>query len=193
MGASPSTPSITVNPTINSTEVQIASSSTSEQSLQPSSDASSQTTAKSTPPHLQPIYKTPTSKPVVSTAFNIRSQRPFPLNAAQESEVRDLYYKRVRDACAPEIKAFAHCCAGRTFSISWRCRGERKGMEECMIKRATREEEDAAREEWFARIPERKKEREELEGWKEGQRRMKREWWKEWEEGKKGVSRSDGG
>lgn len=31
-------------------------------------------------------------------------RRPLPLSAAQEAEVKDLYYKRVRNRCAKEIK-----------------------------------------------------------------------------------------
>jgi hypothetical protein len=34
--------------------------------------------------------------------YNLRN--PLPLSAAQEAEVKQLYYKRVRAHCAPEIK-----------------------------------------------------------------------------------------
>lgn len=32
------------------------------------------------------------------------SRNPLPLSTAQESQVRELYHKRVRAYCAPEIK-----------------------------------------------------------------------------------------
>jgi COX assembly protein 1 len=40
----------------------------------------------------------PTSEP----KFNLRN--PMPLSATQEQQVKQLYYKRVRGYCAPEIK-----------------------------------------------------------------------------------------
>ena len=43
-------------------------------------------------------------KHVVDKSFQIKAQRPFPLNAAQEAEVKELYYKRVRDMCNDEIR-----------------------------------------------------------------------------------------
>lgn len=50
-------------------------------------------------------------------------------------------------------------------------------MNDCMNGRAGREEEDRAREEWFATLPERARRKEETESWREEQRRRKREWW----------------
>ena len=38
------------------------------------------------------------------SSTKIRSRNPLLLNAAQEGEVRDIYYKRVRSKCTPEIK-----------------------------------------------------------------------------------------
>jgi COX assembly protein 1 len=38
--------------------------------------------------------------------FNIRN--PLPLSATQEQQVKEVYYKRVRGYCAPEIKGL-HC------------------------------------------------------------------------------------
>lgn len=109
--------------------------------------------------------------------FKIRSKKPVPLTASQEAEVKDIYYARVRAKCADEIRDFAHCATGRTMSIMWRCRNERKAMESCMVGFATRAEEDAAREEWFAKVGERRRKREEEERWKEQQREKKSEWW----------------
>ena len=63
----------------------------------------------------------------------------------------------------------------------WACRTQRAAMDSCMLKHATREEQDAAREAWFAAAPQRKREREEKE--KKNQKIMKeqekfqREWW----------------
>src|SRR4051812_31197865 len=39
-----------------------------------------------------------------STSSPIPSRNPLPLSAAQEQQVRDLYYKRVRTRCANEIR-----------------------------------------------------------------------------------------
>lgn len=55
-----------------------------------------------------------------------------------------------------------------------------------MLKYAGREEEDRAREEWFATVGERRREREREEEWKEGQRRLKKEWWRGYVEGGRG-------
>lgn len=54
-------------------------------------------------------------------------------------------------------------------------------MESCMVTHATRAEEDAAREEWFLRVPERQRKKDADEAWKESQRVKKREWWAEYE------------
>ena len=117
-------------------------------------------------------------------SYDIATSRPIPLTAAQEAEVRDLYYANVRSKCSDSIREFAQCAAGRTFSISWACRTQRKAMESCMNGYATREEEDRAREEWFRTVGERRRKREEEEKWKQGQRELKREWWREYEEQK---------
>lgn len=57
-----------------------------------------------------------------------------------------------------------------------------------MIGYATRAEEDAAREEWFMTVGERRRHKEKDEQWKNDQRRLKREWWRDWEV-EKGVKR----
>ncbi|KAJ2974109.1 hypothetical protein NQ176_g6231 [Zarea fungicola] len=80
----------------------------------------------------------------------IPSRNPLPLSASQESQVRDIYYARVRKQCADEIKAFAACALGRTFTVSFACRAEHRAMNGCMKLHATQDEHDAAREEWFA-------------------------------------------
>lgn len=61
-----------------------------------------------------------------------------------------------------------------------------------MIGYATRSEEDAAREEWFMTVGERRRQKEKDELWKEDQRRLKREWWRDWEQ-EKGVRRDADG
>lgn len=50
-------------------------------------------------------------------------------------------------------------------------------MNSCMNSHATREEQDAAREEWFANMGERKRLREEKETKKKEQEKFHREWW----------------
>ncbi|EXJ86878.1 hypothetical protein A1O3_03832 [Capronia epimyces CBS 606.96] len=90
---------------------------------------------------------------------NLRN--PLPLSPAQEAEVRKLYYARVRSRCADEIKEFADCARGRTVSVAWHCRAQHLAMNGCMIQFATKAEEDAAREEWFAGVLERRKQKEE--------------------------------
>ncbi|EEA26370.1 hypothetical protein TMatcc_005363 [Talaromyces marneffei ATCC 18224] len=93
--------------------------------------------------------------------FNIRN--PLPLSATQEQQVKELYYKRVRGYCAPEIKAFAECARGRTFTTTWVCREQRLAMNSCMLEHAKPEELDRAREEWFAGREARRREREEAD------------------------------
>ncbi|KAF3309042.1 hypothetical protein TWF173_011475 [Orbilia oligospora] len=60
--------------------------------------------------------------------YHLPSSNPLPLSSAQESQVRDQYYANVRAICAEEIRRYAECARGRTFSM---------------------EEQDRAREEWF--------------------------------------------
>jgi len=90
---------------------------------------------------------------------NLRN--PLPLSATQEQEVRKLYYARVRAQCADEIKEFAQCAKGRMFSVSWACKTQQFNMNSCMLAHATYAEEDAAREEWFAGVADRKRKKEE--------------------------------
>ncbi|GLI71852.1 hypothetical protein PoHVEF18_000019 [Penicillium ochrochloron] len=92
--------------------------------------------------------------------YNLRN--PLPLSASQEQEVKQMYYKRVRARCAPEIKAFAECAVNRTVTATWVCRQQRLAMNACMVTHANnREEEDRAREEWFATHEERRRAKEE--------------------------------
>lgn len=56
------------------------------------------------------------------------------------------------------------------------CRGPQKAMNTCMMQYATQDEQDAAREEWFATMDLRRKEREE----KEEKRKMDEVFWREW-------------
>ncbi|KAL1962541.1 hypothetical protein VTN77DRAFT_9416 [Rasamsonia byssochlamydoides] len=88
-------------------------------------------------------------------------QNPMPLSAAQEAQVKELYYKRVRGYCAAEIKAFAECAVNRTITATWVCRQQRLAMNSCMLAHAKPEEEDRAREEWFAGREARRRQREE--------------------------------
>ncbi|KAG6368040.1 hypothetical protein INS49_002240 [Diaporthe citri] len=104
------------------------------------------------------------------------SRNPLPLSASQEAQVREIFYERIRGYCGPEIKAFAACALGRTFSVPFACREPHRVMNACMKAHATPQEEDAAREDWFARR-QRARERQEKERRKAEQQRFMREWW----------------
>ncbi|TGZ76241.1 hypothetical protein EX30DRAFT_324941 [Ascodesmis nigricans] len=94
---------------------------------------------------------------------SLLTRNPLPLSAAQEAQVRDLYYARVRGLCAEEIRIFADCARGKTVSATWMCRQERQAMNRCMIAQATPENMDAAREEWFKKRLEKRRAKEEAE------------------------------
>ncbi|KAL2006559.1 hypothetical protein VTN00DRAFT_9227 [Thermoascus crustaceus] len=98
------------------------------------------------------------SSPSPSPKIDLRN--PIPLSAAQEQQVKEIYYKRVRGYCAAEIKAFADCAVNRTITATWVCRQQRLAMNSCMLAHAKPEEEDRAREEWFATREERRRQRE---------------------------------
>lgn len=105
------------------------------------------------------------------------TRTPLPLTAGQEQQVRDIYYKNVRAKCADEIKEFAACAIGRTFTATFMCKQERLKMNNCMIQYANMEEQDRAREEWFRSAEKRIKEREAKEEKKKAQEKFHREWW----------------
>ncbi|KAM4068047.1 cytochrome c oxidase biogenesis protein cmc1 like domain-containing protein [Hirsutella rhossiliensis] len=109
--------------------------------------------------------------------LGVPSRNPLPLSASQEAQVRDLYYARVRKQCTDEIKAFAACALGRTFSVSFACRAEHRAMNSCMKLHATQQEHDAAREEWFALRLERQRQREHKAKVAAAQEDFMREWW----------------
>lgn len=108
-------------------------------------------------------------------------RNPLPVTARQETQIRELFYRRVRNRCAQEIKGmlarkstvhcmrllacsdFAACAHGRTFTSGIACRARRLSMNNCMIAHDTQAERDAAREEWFATIDKRIAEKEEKE------------------------------
>ncbi|RVX67522.1 hypothetical protein B0A52_08875 [Exophiala mesophila] len=110
-------------------------------------------------PPVIPEPRPQTTAPVPSSQPQRNLLNPLPLSASQEAQVRDIYYKRVRSRCADEIKDFAACAAGRTFTIPWTCRAQQFAMNSCMIAHATKAESDAAREEWFAGRMEQKSKR----------------------------------
>ncbi|EFY96385.1 uncharacterized protein G6M90_00g026940 [Metarhizium brunneum] len=119
-----------------------------------------------------------TDKPdVPDQRAGVPSRNPLPLSASQESQVRDIYYARVRSQCAEEIKAFAACALGRTLTVSFACRAEHRVMNNCMKLHATPEEHDAAREEWFAMRMERHRQRERKAKMAVAQEEFLREWW----------------
>ncbi|ROW07847.1 hypothetical protein VMCG_03504 [Cytospora schulzeri] len=105
------------------------------------------------------------------------SRNPLPLSASQEAQVREIFYERVRSYCGPEIKAFAECALGRTFSVPFVCRAPHRVMNACMKAHATPAEEDAAREEWFSKRQERAKAKMDKERRKAEQQKFLREWW----------------
>ncbi|KUI70740.1 COX assembly mitochondrial protein 2 [Cytospora mali] len=105
------------------------------------------------------------------------SRNPLPLSASQEAQVREIFYERVRSQCRPEIKAFAECALGRTFSVPFACREPHRIMNACMKLHATPAAEDAAREEWFAKRQERARAKMEKERRKAEQQKFMREWW----------------
>lgn len=107
-------------------------------------------------PMPEPVPQLPSPSP---HRPNLRN--PLPLSAAQEAQVRDLYYKKVRLRCDAQIKDFADCARGRTITATWLCRTQRLAMNSCMIASATPTVEDKAREEWYAGREERRKKREE--------------------------------
>ncbi|KAH8121509.1 hypothetical protein ACSS6W_004654 [Trichoderma asperelloides] len=109
--------------------------------------------------------------------LGVPSRNPLPLSASQESQVRDIYYARVRKLCADEIKAFADCALGRTFSVSFACKAENHAMNACMVQHATQEQQDAAREDWFALRMERQKQRERKAKMAAAQEEFMRDWW----------------
>ncbi|WEW54847.1 hypothetical protein PRK78_000273 [Emydomyces testavorans] len=104
--------------------------------------------------------ETPGSHPPHSAPPRINLRNPTPLSATQEAEVKQIYYKRVRGYCAAEIKEFAACALNRTVTATWVCRKQRLAMNACMVEHAKPEEEDRAREEWFAGREERRRTRE---------------------------------
>ncbi|EMC98665.1 hypothetical protein BAUCODRAFT_145711 [Baudoinia panamericana UAMH 10762] len=105
------------------------------------------------------------------------SRNPLPLSASQEAQVRELYYKRVRNKCADEVRDFAACCTHRTFTATIMCRKQQKAMNTCMMQFATRNEQDAAREEWFATMDKRREEREKKAEKLKKDEKFWREWW----------------
>ena len=72
---------------------------------------------------------------------------------------------------------FAACAHGRTFSATWACRSQRIAMNSCMMSYATQDEEDAARNEWFANREKRIQERKAKESRRQEQEKFHKEWW----------------
>lgn len=72
---------------------------------------------------------------------------------------------------------FATCALNRTVSATWACRQQKLAMNACMVRYATQEEQDRAREQWFLGREARAKAREEKERKRVEQERFHREWW----------------
>jgi COX assembly protein 1 len=75
------------------------------------------------------------------------------------------------------LVAFADCALGRTFTVPFACRKPHNAMNACMKAHATPAEQDAAREEWFAKRLERQTEKERKARRKMEQETFLREWW----------------
>lgn len=86
--------------------------------------------------------------------------------------------------CTDVMVDFASCATSRTFTAPFMCRTQRKAMNTCMIRFATQQEQDAAREEWFATMDKRREEREAKERKRLEQEKFHREWWGVDEDGK---------
>ncbi|RPA83714.1 hypothetical protein BJ508DRAFT_413370 [Ascobolus immersus RN42] len=91
----------------------------------------------------------PTTTATASTDPSKILNKPLPLSAAQEQQVRNTYYANVRSYCAKEIKEFADCARGKTLTSTFWCREQNNAMNRCMVSHATPEEFDKAREQWF--------------------------------------------
>jgi COX assembly protein 1 len=65
----------------------------------------------------------------------------------------------------------------RTFTTPFVCRETHRAMNSCLKTHATQEEQDAAREEWFALRLQRQRERERKARRKAEQEAFLREWW----------------
>lgn len=59
------------------------------------------------------------------------------------------------------MTAFAQCAVNRTITATWVCRQQRLAMNSCMLAHAKPEEQDRAREEWFATYEERRRAKDE--------------------------------
>jgi len=64
-----------------------------------------------------------------------------------------------------------------TFTATILCRKEQKLMNTCMMKYANQGEQDAARQEWFATMDQRREEREKKEVKRKEDEKFWREWW----------------
>ncbi|GAM87419.1 hypothetical protein ANO11243_054430 [Dothideomycetidae sp. 11243] len=109
----------------------------------------------------------------------VPSRSPLPLSASQEAQVREIYHRNVRNKCADEVREtdFAACATNRTLTAPFVCRAQRRAMNTCMLQFATQDEQDRAREEWFATRDLRRRERELKEEKRKEQEKFHREWW----------------
>jgi len=68
------------------------------------------------------------------------------LSPAEETSVRELFEKRTRDRCTHELQEFTNCAMGRTFSVTWMCRREKKAMMACVRRYSTPRDLETARD-----------------------------------------------
>ncbi|ODQ52488.1 hypothetical protein SAICODRAFT_19676 [Saitoella complicata NRRL Y-17804] len=71
------------------------------------------------------------------------------LSPGDEVDVVNETRKRAREQCAPLVKAFAECCAGRTISMLWACSDQKKAMMDCVQIHSTHERLDKVRDEFI--------------------------------------------
>lgn len=116
----------------------------------------------------------PPSEPSVPSSISAQLQSP---EAGPSSISRPAFPADQRPILCRLPPAFADCALGRTFTAAFACRETNRLMNGCMKTHATQEEQDAAREEWFAQRLQRQKERERKALRKAEQEAFLREWW----------------
>ncbi|KAK3111193.1 hypothetical protein LTR53_013797 [Teratosphaeriaceae sp. CCFEE 6253] len=131
-------------------------------------------------------------EPLAPRPSPLPSRNPLPLSSSQESQVKELYHKRVRTKCADEVRDFASCCTSRTFTATIMCRQQQRAMNTCMKQYATQGEQDAAREEWFATMDKRREDRAQKEEKRQQDEKFWRDWWAKNPDGGKNPSQGPG-
>jgi COX assembly protein 1 len=90
-----------------------------------------------------------------------------------------------------QVIDFAICAREHTFTSTFTCRPQQRVMNSCMMAFATLEEQDRAREEWFATRDQRRKERQLKEEKRKDAEEFHRKWWGLDESGRRVVRAED--